>query len=345
MSTLPEPDPLKPDDSGAPEEAHSPNSPPMENLPMERWHSLSMPAQPSYTPGEMPAPPSPIVEPLLFQSWAQPPLRTPARIPNFGHLCLLFLLGVIGLVCTVAVVLLAMHFHLYGWERTVKSATDIHLILASEAILYLFTFGLSLLVFPLFWKESFFAGIQWRGTVALNRYRPLAGTALICLGLAALDGILMPGPSNAPIETMLREPGAAWLMFGFGITIAPFFEEMFFRGFLLPALCTAWDWAIEKIHRKPAPPLDANGHPQWSISAMVVASILTSLPFALLHVAQQGHSLGPFLLLIVVSLILCAVRLKTRSLASSTLVHACYNFMIFSLALIGTGGFRHLDKM
>jgi membrane protease YdiL (CAAX protease family) len=90
--------------------------------------------------------------------------------------------------------------------------------------------------------------------------------------------------------------------------------------------------------------LDANGHPQWSIPAMAVASVLTSLPFALVHVAQQGHALGPFLLLIVVSLILCAVRLKTRSLASSTLVHACYNFFIFSLALIGTGGFRHLDK-
>jgi membrane protease YdiL (CAAX protease family) len=39
------------------------------------------------------------------------------------------------------------------------------------------------------------------------------------------------------------------------------------------------------------------------------------------------------------------VRLKTRSLAASTLVHACYNFIIFALALIGTGGFRHFDKM
>jgi hypothetical protein len=78
---------------------------------------------------------------------------------------------------------------------------------------------------------------------------------------------------------------------------------------------------------------------------MAVASVLTSVPFALLHVQQQGHSLGPFLLLIVISLILCAVRLKTRSLAASTLVHASYNFIIFSLALIGTGGFRHFDRM
>ena len=135
------------------------------------------------------------------------------------------------------------------------------------------------------------------------------------------------------------------MMFAFGVTLAPFFDEMFFRGFLLPSLCTAWDWTTEKITDISPRPLDANGHPQWSLPAMIVASILTSLPFALLHVEQQGKSLGPFVLIIVVSLVLCAVRLKTRSLAASTLVHATYNFFIFTLALIGTGGFRHFDKM
>jgi membrane protease YdiL (CAAX protease family) len=78
---------------------------------------------------------------------------------------------------------------------------------------------------------------------------------------------------------------------------------------------------------------------------MAVGSVLTSIPFALLHVDQQGHALGPFLLLILVSLILCMVRLKTRSLAASTLVHACYNFILFSVEFIATGGFRHFDKM
>jgi hypothetical protein len=39
------------------------------------------------------------------------------------------------------------------------------------------------------------------------------------------------------------------------------------------------------------------------------------------------------------------VRLVTRSLAASTLVHACYNFMIFFLMLVSTGGFQHLDKI
>jgi membrane protease YdiL (CAAX protease family) len=113
----------------------------------------------------------------------------------------------------------------------------------------------------------------------------------------------------------------------------------------LPSLCTACDWITEKMRETLPRPLDASGHPQWSLPAMIIGSVLTSIPFAGLHVEQQGHSLGPFLLLISISLILCTVRLKVRSLAASTLVHATYNFLIFSVELIGTGGFRHFDKM
>lgn len=361
-------------------------------------------------------------EPQLFQSFTQPPPRPLARVPHLGHLLLMSALGLIGFVCAVVVIFIAMHFHFLGWDVSAKSATDIRLILTSEGVLYLVTFGLCMAVFPHVWNRGFFAGVHWRGEVALQRFWFLAGTAAGCLTLAILDEWLMPGPSGSPIEKMLRTPGAAWLMFGFGITIAPFFEEMFFRGFLLPTLCTACDWVAEKVSvdsqvrfvangrpvwstnavsitavmfvgfpaclyvawyafstgrlslglfvfgivlpiaailfgfllviatrrspsREPILLLDENGHPQWSLNAMVIASILTSLPFALLHVEQQGHSLGPFLLLIAVSLVLCTVRLATRSLAASTLVHACYNFMIFTLALIGTGGFRHFDKM
>jgi uncharacterized protein len=120
---------------------------------------------------------------------------------------------------------------------------------------------------------------------------------------------------------------------------------MAFRGFLLPALCTGYDWTVEHFTGAARRHLDEDGNPQWSLSAMVIGSVLTSIPFALMHGAQTSWSLGPFLLLIFVSLVLCSVRLYTRSLAASTLVHACYNFMLFSFMLLGTGGFKHLEKM
>ena len=297
-------------------------------------------------PGILPAiPPSSSFDQPIFHFYSQPPVRRFVRIPNFGHLLLLSLLMVVALSILVIVLALASHFHLFGLHLSQKSATDLGFNLLSEVILYLVTFGLSLFVFPMIWNECLFAGLQWRGGVALSKFRPLAATALGCFGLAGLDQVLMPGPANAPIEKMISSPGAAWLMFAFGVTMAPFFEEMFFRGFLLPSLCTACDWIAEKMKHSLPRPLDADGHPQWSLPAMVIGSVLTSLPFAGLHVEQQGHSLGPFLLLIVVSLILCTVRLRVRSLAASTLVHASYNFFIFSLTLAVTGGFRHFDKM
>jgi hypothetical protein len=279
----------------------------------------------------------------LFQTWSQIEIAPPTRIPHFGHLCLLAAFALVGFVCATLAMMGAVHFHLFGATSMAKAATDVHYILGSETIIYLITLAGSLLLFPLLWNESFFAGIQWRGAAARDWRLP--AIAVGCFVLAALDEAFLPGPNHAPIEDVFRSPGAAWLMFAFGVTFAPFFEEIAFRGFLLPALATAWDWAIEKSTGKAARPLDANGHPQWSIFAMVAASIATSLPFALMHADQQGHSLGPFLLLVTVSLILCAVRLVTRSLAASTLVHACYNFMIFFLMLVSTGGFQHLDKI
>ncbi|MGD0939949.1 MAG: CPBP family intramembrane glutamic endopeptidase [Terracidiphilus sp.] len=297
--------------------------------------------QPTFAPHE----PDSEAPAELFQSWWQPEIVPPARIPHLGHLALLAGFLMIGFVCMTASVFIAVHFHLDGVMSLDGIKTNVHFILGSEAILYLVTLGLSIPIFPLLWQKSFFAGIHWRGATArLLRWRLIA-VAVGCIVLAIIDDQLLPGPKNAPIDEMFRTPGAAWMMFGFGISFAPFFEEIAFRGFLLPALATAWDWLAEKRTGAAARPIDDNGHPQWSIAAMVTASIATSLPFALMHAEQTGWSPGPFVLLISVSLILCAVRLKTRSLAASTLVHACYNFILFSTALISSGGFRHLDKM
>jgi uncharacterized protein len=272
-------------------------------------------------------------------------INRPPRIPHLGHLLLLGLLLLVGIAADFVAVPIALHFHLWGTTNAQDAMTEIHYTLGSEAILYLITFAGCVLVFPLLWHKGFLEGISWHFETAKRLSTYLVGAAFVCFLLALVNGWLMPGPQNAPIDKMFRVPGAAWLLFGFGITIAPFFEEMVFRGFLLPALCTACDWIGERIRNEPSRELAADGLPRWSVPAMVIGSILTSLPFAGMHAAQTGYSLGPFLLLIGVSLVLCAARLYTRSLAASVVIHACYNFMLFALMLFGTGGFRHLENM
>jgi uncharacterized protein len=320
----------------------------MTDIPEQLPHDLTPPTETELRP-ETPTDPNDTFlissqqdVPPLFTQYLKPPQE---RIPHLGHLGLLFVLGLIGLGISVFLANLALNHHLFGVTTLQQAAGEIHYTLGTEALLYLLTFAGCLIVYPFIWHKGFFAGLQWRGDRAAERAGYLIGAAVVCFILAMFDGALLPGPPDAPIDRIFRMPGAAWALFAFGVTLAPFFEELGFRGFLLPALATAYDWIMEKSGRQLQPDLDANGHPQWSLPAMIVASVLTSILFAFLHADQTGYSIGPFLLLVVVSLVLCAARLRLRSLAASVLIHSTYNFLLFSFMLIGTGGFKHLDKM
>ncbi|HTB96401.1 MAG TPA: CPBP family intramembrane glutamic endopeptidase [Terracidiphilus sp.] len=267
------------------------------------------------------------------------------RIPHIGHVVILTLLALCSLFASALVARLGVHYHLFGVKDLTQAASEIHFTLGTEGIFYLLTLFASLLIFPLVWHKGLLTGLQWRGSVAVQHIGYLIAAAAVCFGLALLSGLIMPGPPDAPIDKIFRAPGAAWILFAFGVTFAPFFEELAFRGFLLPALCTAFDWIAEKFHHQPAPALDFYDHPQWSMPAMAVAAVITSILFALLHADQTGYSIGPFLLLICVSLVLCAARLILRSVAASIVVHACYNFLLFSVMFLGTSGFKHLENM
>jgi hypothetical protein len=39
------------------------------------------------------------------------------------------------------------------------------------------------------------------------------------------------------------------------------------------------------------------------------------------------------------------VRIRTNSVAASTLMHAAYNLTVFVVMFIGTSGYRHMDKL
>jgi hypothetical protein len=297
------------------------------------WQMQPRPAQPQFQ------------ESPLFTNWEQP-LPPPAeRIPNIGHFAFLGAIAIGGLLVASLFIGLALHLHLFGISTREQAMLDIHYTLGSEAILYIVTLIASLIFFPLLWGRGFFAGIQWNGATAFRLRSQLFMSAVLCFALALANSLLLPGPKDAPIDKIFHSPGAPWLLFAFGVTFAPFFEEVFFRGFMLPSLCTACDWVNERIRHTTPPPLGEHGHPQWSMGAMISGSIFTSLPFAAVHAAQTGYSVGPFVLLVMVSLVLCWTRLRTRSLAASVLVHASYNFLLFFIMLVGSNGFQHLDKM
>lgn len=258
------------------------------------------------------------------------------RIPHLGHLALLLSLLAISFLIGVALFAWFTHEHPGAAENPV-------LQMALEAGIYVLTLAASFKVFPLLWKRSFLSGIEFNSlAVRRNWPRLLVAGVVLCV-LAQLPDRFITQPQHPEIEHMMSTQSGAWSALLLGVFLAPLCEEILFRGFLLPALATAYDWL--SLDRTPA------GLDRWHRStahttpAKIFAALLSSLAFALLHAPQNRYAWGIIAVLFGVGMVLALVRLRLHSVAASTVVHMTYNGTLFGVMLIATHGFRHLERL
>lgn len=260
------------------------------------------------------------------------------RIPHLGHALLFFAMAATVFFVCMLVVAAALHGRIQpGTNRDAVASIVI------EGFSYILTLAAAFYIFPLLWKYSFLRGIHWNG-LAARRYggRLVVAGVLLSL-LAQIAERFVPEPKDPAIEHLMHTPLGAWTAMLMGTLLAPIIEEIAFRGFLLPALATAYDWL--SLERTPA------GLRRWTMStdhsraALIFAALVSTVPFALLHAPQLQYTWGPVAVIFGVGLVLAIVRIRTHSVACSTIVHLSYNLTIFFAALVATGGFRHLDKL
>jgi membrane protease YdiL (CAAX protease family) len=165
--------------------------------------------------------------------------------------------------------------------------------------------------------RPFWATIRWKwpqatwfGWMALG-----VGLALLVQSASAL----LPIPKSLPIDRYFRDVLGAYMMAAFGLTFAPLVEELFFRGFLYPAVAR-----------------------RWGLAAGVVA---TSALFALIHASQLAHAWAPLLLLFFVGVVLTLVRARTHSVATTFLIHVGYNGTLFGMLYLASDHFRHFERL
>ena len=280
-----------------------------------------------------------ILLPPMDNTPNEAPEDPPTRIPNLGHALLFLAIAGLLLILTQIAFLPLTHSTL----NAAKASVPPKLLIASEAVTYLATIAISWFLFPLLWNRSFAEGIHLNpDAVRRNALKLIPiGIALSLLVQAASS--LATLPKNIPIDDFFRTPSDVWLIAIFGTLLAPLFEEIGFRGFLLPAFAIAYDWLA--LPRTDAARDLWNSSNKISMAAYVFSAVLTSILFAAVHGQQVGYAWPVLLLLFCVSLVLSVVRLHLRSVLASTLIHASYNFTIFLTAFIATDGYRHLDKM
>jgi uncharacterized protein len=258
------------------------------------------------------------------------------RIPHIGHAVLFFSLAyfLVNLVGLAIFSIAHIHFDAVAQHPGIA--------LAVQALAYILTLVLSAWFFPHLWGVSFLQGIHWNGLALRRRWYwiVIGGVLLSVAAQSALH--LFPEPKTT-LDSLMTTQRSAWLLMAFAVLLAPLTEEIGFRGFLLPAVATAYDWLA--LERSPA------GLERWqrsslhSTSALIFSAIFSSIPFALLHADQLSHAWGALSVLYSVSVALSFVRIRTHSVACSALMHATYNFSLFVVILVSTDGFRHLEKL
>ena len=264
-----------------------------------------------------------------------------SRIPNLLHFFFFLALTVVAFVLS-EIALLALA-HGTSVEASLK---DQRLQLFVNVLTYVIALSAAFLLMPLFWNRSFSVGLKWNFAKA----SPWLGLGGLVLGFAAQGvTVFIPHPKELPIEEIFHNPAIIWFLVVFAVVIGPLFEEVVFRGFLLPGIAIAIDWlriprgatdfeTVENLHAW----RESTG---YSSVALIVSSLITSALFAAIHGPQLGYTVPALALLMGVSLVLCFVRIRTDSVAASTVVHGCYNLSVFLTLFVSTSGFRHLDKI
>ena len=264
-----------------------------------------------------------------------------SRIPNLLHFFSFIALTVAVFILSEIIVLTMAHG--VSVEASLK---DERLQLFVNMLTYSIALSVAYFVMPLFWNRSFSDGLKWNFAEA----SPWLGLGGLTMGFAAQGvTVFIPHQKELPIEQIFHNPAIIWFLVVFAVLVGPLFEEIVFRGFLLPAIAIAVDWL--RIPRGSSDVQSLENLDAWRQSAdyssvaLVISSLITSALFAAIHGPQLGYTLPALALLMCVSLVLCFVRLRTGSVAASTIVHGCYNLSVFLTLFVSTSGFRHLDKI
>jgi membrane protease YdiL (CAAX protease family) len=270
------------------------------------------------TPQDLPAEPA---EPLPAAPPPPPRLNPRAENPvwNLWDVLLITGVSVAALIVAQIVVLIVAYFLPQFHHASIPTLAKNTLLLVPAQVLgYLLIVGFMAFLLWTKYRSGFARAIRWNAPPARTAAAALfAGGGLGLVSLVFSSLVQKWVPKSLPIDEMFQSTASAYMLAAFAVLVAPVVEEIFFRGFLYPALA-----------RKTGP---------------VVAIALTAVAFALIHEGQLAHAWLPLLWLSVVGAVLTTVRAATKSVATTVLIHMGYNGILMLLDYIYTHGFKEFQ--
>jgi membrane protease YdiL (CAAX protease family) len=224
------------------------------------------------------------------------PANTPdERVPFWGYRDILMLGGLAFLLFIVV----GMISQLLRSEGPVTAAEALTVTFVLEGLCFALLFGL----IRFGYRRPFWRSIGWLPTH--YGFWPCLGWGVLTAALLIGLGSVLPRPPlHNLMEELLKDRSSILLVGVFAVTLGPLFEELAFRGFLMPLLTRTF--------------------------GAVAAVVLQAVPFALLHGSEYAWAWQQMILMFLAGAAFGWMRYKSGSTAASTCMHAGYNLVAFA---------------
>lgn len=279
---------------------------------------------PGAEPSDAQPSPDPAGVPLSHSQNAAPaelPVTPQRHEPAWGIIDLIIILLFVGgsfFLCGIIGLAIASKLPAFHSLTRQELAANPLVLVPIQALAYLLAFFFVRMFITVRAQEDFWAVIKWNFLPAAEMLT-FAFAGIVLALVTQVIGHFLPIPKELPMDKYFVQPVYVYLMMAFGLLVAPFAEEIFFRGLLFPV-------AVRYL-------------------GLSFGTAVTALLFALIHQGQLAHAWAPLSLLFIVGFVLTAIRAATRSVAASWITHFTYNATLFALLIYATGGLKHLDRM
>ena len=196
-------------------------------------------------------------------------------------------------------------------------STDPFFLLALQTVFYGLMLAYIYVLVAVGHAQPFWSMLRWRRMTLGKTLGCLVGGALLTAAIALLPPLL-PDASQFPLQNLFNSRAAGYAVGAFAILVAPFMEEMIFRGILFGIF--------------------------ESQVGLRFAILITAILFGGLHVPEYWGAWNHMFLIFLVGLVFSLARGMSGSLAPSVFLHVGYNASMMIALFLSTEHFRNLSQ-
>lgn len=206
-----------------------------------------------------------------------------------------------------------------GWHGSAQAlGKNTFFLLGVQFAFYILLFGYVYFLVVFHYRLRFWEGMKWGHLTGRRVERYIAAGVAMTIVVQLLPAFL-PDKSHFPLEKMFSSPESSYAMAAFAVIIAPFMEELIFRGVLF----SIFEARV----------------------GLVFAVIATAVLFAAMHIPEYSGAWDHVFLIFLVGLILSLTRGLTKSLAPSVVLHVTYNGCLMIGLFFATSHFRMMQGL